>query len=122
MHTTPRHIPPPTPRYSANHVCPVQVRLQHSSPTAARGNPAYDEPPATTPHDRPEFAPRPPSKLARPPAGGRTFIFSLAFMVLIEEEEKLCRFCFEGEEEGELLSPCNCKSGQQYVHLKCLRR
>ena len=38
-----------------------------------------------------------------------------------EEDEKLCRFCFE-EEEGELIAPCACKGGQKYVHLSCLRR
>ena len=26
-----------------------------------------------------------------------------------EGEEKLCRYCFDGEEEGPLISPCNCK-------------
>ena len=39
-----------------------------------------------------------------------------------EEEEALCRYCFDGEEYGELLSPCDCKGGQKYVHLDCLRR
>ena len=37
-------------------------------------------------------------------------------------EEKLCRYCFDGEEEGELISPCACKGGQKWVHLDCLRR
>eukprot|EP00929_Paragymnodinium_shiwhaense_P121691 TRINITY_DN9403_c0_g1_i1.p1 TRINITY_DN9403_c0_g1~~TRINITY_DN9403_c0_g1_i1.p1 ORF type:complete len:720 (+),score=154.78 TRINITY_DN9403_c0_g1_i1:36-2162(+) len=36
-------------------------------------------------------------------------------------EEKQCRFCFEGEEAGELISPCQCSGGQRYVHLSCLR-
>ena len=41
-----------------------------------------------------------------------------------EDDEKLCRFCFDGEndEDGELVAPCDCKSGQKWVHLKCLRR
>ena len=39
-----------------------------------------------------------------------------------EEEERLCRFCFDGEEEGELVAPCACKSGQRWVHLECLRK
>ena len=39
-----------------------------------------------------------------------------------EEDEKLCRYCFEGTEAGELISPCACKGGQKYVHLECLRR
>jgi len=34
----------------------------------------------------------------------------------------MCRYCFEGEEAGELLSPCACKGGQRWVHLECLRR
>eukprot|EP00403_Amphidinium_massartii_P001521 CAMPEP_0178374594 /NCGR_PEP_ID=MMETSP0689_2-20121128/2457_1 /TAXON_ID=160604 /ORGANISM="Amphidinium massartii, Strain CS-259" /LENGTH=582 /DNA_ID=CAMNT_0019994569 /DNA_START=1 /DNA_END=1746 /DNA_ORIENTATION=+ len=37
------------------------------------------------------------------------------------EEERICRYCFEGEEEGELISPCNCTGGQKFVHLTCLR-
>ena len=39
-----------------------------------------------------------------------------------EEDEVLCRYCFEGPEAGELLSPCECKGGQKWVHLSCLRR
>ena len=40
-----------------------------------------------------------------------------------EEEEALCRFCFEGPEEGKMLSGiCACAGGQKYVHLDCLRR
>eukprot|EP00873_Tetraselmis_striata_P014652 jgi/Tetstr1/434916/TSEL_023913.t1 len=38
------------------------------------------------------------------------------------EEEALCRYCFEGREDGELISPCDCAGGQRYVHLACLRR
>ena len=37
--------------------------------------------------------------------------------------EKMCRYCFCGTEEGnELISPCNCKGFQKWVHLECLRR
>lgn len=39
-----------------------------------------------------------------------------------EEDERICRYCFEGEEEGDLISPCKCAGGQKYVHLKCLRQ
>ena len=39
-----------------------------------------------------------------------------------ESEEPMCRYCFEGADEGELLSPCKCSGGQKYVHLDCLRR
>jgi hypothetical protein len=39
-----------------------------------------------------------------------------------EEDEKVCRYCFDDESYGPLLSPCNCKGGQKYVHLSCLRR
>ena len=38
------------------------------------------------------------------------------------EKEKMCRYCFDGEEDGELISPCACKGGQKFVHLNCLRR
>jgi len=44
------------------------------------------------------------------------------------EESKRCRFCFEpsseveGEQSGELISPCACKGTQQYVHKSCLAR
>ena len=39
------------------------------------------------------------------------------------DEEKICRYCFGDEnEEGGLISPCECKGGQKYVHLSCLRR
>lgn len=40
-----------------------------------------------------------------------------------EEDEKVCRYCFDGDEDnGPLISPCNCSGGQKWVHLKCLRR
>jgi len=38
------------------------------------------------------------------------------------DDEDICRYCFEGQEAGELISPCNCMGGQKYVHLSCLRR
>ena len=38
------------------------------------------------------------------------------------EDEEMCRYCFEGSEEGELISPCKCQGGQKRVHLSCLRR
>lgn len=42
---------------------------------------------------------------------------------LAANEEKICRYCFGDEnEEGGLISPCECKGGQKYVHLSCLRR
>ena len=42
---------------------------------------------------------------------------------IIEEDEgeRMCRYCFDGEEEGELIAPCACKGGQRWVHLECLR-
>jgi len=39
-----------------------------------------------------------------------------------EDEEALCRYCFENSDDGELISPCKCLGGQKFVHLKCLRR
>ena len=38
------------------------------------------------------------------------------------EEERLCRYCFEGGSAGELVAPCACRGGQKWVHLSCLRR
>lgn len=40
---------------------------------------------------------------------------------MAEAEEQMCRFCFEGPDAGELISPCRCAGGQKYVHLSCLR-
>jgi hypothetical protein len=39
-----------------------------------------------------------------------------------DEEEKICRYCFENEDSENLISPCACKGGQKYVHSSCLRR
>ena len=39
-----------------------------------------------------------------------------------DDDDELCRYCFEGREEGELISPCKCDGGQKFVHLACLRR
>uniref|UniRef100_A0A061RWY6 Protein involved in mrna turnover and stability n=1 Tax=Tetraselmis sp. GSL018 TaxID=582737 RepID=A0A061RWY6_9CHLO len=36
-------------------------------------------------------------------------------------DDDICRYCFEGRDEGELISPCKCSGGQKYVHLNCLR-
>ena len=41
---------------------------------------------------------------------------------MMEDDEKLCRYCFDGEDEGPLISPCNCRGDQKWVHLQCLRR
>mmetsp|Transcript_44422 Transcript_44422/g.96563 ORF Transcript_44422/g.96563 Transcript_44422/m.96563 type:complete len:462 (-) Transcript_44422:272-1657(-) len=40
----------------------------------------------------------------------------------MDEEERMCRYCFDGDEDGELISPCKCSGGQQFVHLRCLRQ
>ena len=37
-----------------------------------------------------------------------------------DSDERMCRYCFD--DEGPLISPCNCKGGQAFVHLSCLRR
>lgn len=39
-----------------------------------------------------------------------------------EEDEPMCRYCFGGEEDGPLISPCRCKGDQKFVHMSCLRR
>lgn len=33
-------------------------------------------------------------------------------------EDKICRYCFEGEDEGELISPCNVcgEAYMKYIH------
>ena len=38
-----------------------------------------------------------------------------------DEDEEICRYCFSGVEDGELITPCDCRGGQKYVHLECLR-
>jgi hypothetical protein len=43
-------------------------------------------------------------------------------MMEMDDDEKMCRYCFEGEEAGPLISPCACRGGQKWVHLACLRR
>jgi len=40
----------------------------------------------------------------------------------IEENEQLCRYCFDGPEDEPLISPCDCRGDQKYVHISCLRR
>ena len=39
-----------------------------------------------------------------------------------DDEDELCRYCFDGDDFGPLISPCNCKGGQKWVHLSCVRR
>jgi len=41
-----------------------------------------------------------------------------------EDSELTCRICFENkyENEEELIHPCLCKGGSQYVHRSCLHR
>lgn len=36
-----------------------------------------------------------------------------------EFEEKICRYCFDGEESGELISPCKCIGGSFLFYLLC---
>lgn len=40
----------------------------------------------------------------------------------VEVEEHICRYCFDDESAGELISPCECKGDQKYVHVECLHR
>jgi len=47
---------------------------------------------------------------------------TLAEEASAQPEEKNCRYCFEGEDAGELIAPCACSGGQRWVHLSCLRR
>lgn len=39
-----------------------------------------------------------------------------------EEDDRICRFCFDGAAEGELVAPCSCAGGQKWVHLACLHK
>ena len=39
-----------------------------------------------------------------------------------DADAPLCRYCFSGEEDGPLISPCACKGGQKFVHVECLRK
>lgn len=38
------------------------------------------------------------------------------------DSDLACRFCFEGEERGQLLAPCKCTGSQRWVHSLCLAR
>jgi len=109
--------------------------MEESAIAACTGSPSRDaEQPAGT-------APPPPDPAATPaapgvaadtdaeqPAGATTAppdpaTASAAPGVAADtDDEKLCRYCFDGEEFGELLSPCACAGGQKWVHLACLRR
>lgn len=37
-----------------------------------------------------------------------------------EENEDMCRICFEGKSAGRLISPCTCRGSSKYVHSACL--
>ena len=37
-----------------------------------------------------------------------------------EEDERICRVCFCGEEAGRLFVPCRCRGSMKYVHPHCL--
>jgi len=39
-----------------------------------------------------------------------------------EEDDRMCRICHAGEDEGKLISPCKCKGSIKYVHIDCLDR
>ena len=40
----------------------------------------------------------------------------------LNDDERICRICFEGEsKDNELIHPCLCKGTQKYIHLKCLQ-
>lgn len=46
---------------------------------------------------------------------------SLKYNLSDEEDENICRICFEGEtKENELIRPCKCKGTQKYIHKSCL--
>jgi len=37
-------------------------------------------------------------------------------------EESICRICLSPEQPSNLVSPCNCKGTQKYVHRECLSK
>lgn len=39
-----------------------------------------------------------------------------------DDDEFVCRICFEEDDESNLISPCNCIGSQKYIHLECLNR
>jgi len=38
------------------------------------------------------------------------------------DEEKICRYCFEGESVAKLISPCDCKGSAGYIHKQCVTK
>ena len=36
------------------------------------------------------------------------------------DSDQKCRICFEGGQQGELISPCSCRGTQKFVHRSCL--
>lgn len=40
----------------------------------------------------------------------------------VGSEPPCCRFCFDTQPLGDLVSPCKCGGTQRYVHLSCLRQ
>jgi len=43
------------------------------------------------------------------------------FMINANNIKKICRVCYEEENESPLISPCKCSGGLRYIHLKCLQ-
>ena len=43
------------------------------------------------------------------------------FMTNAINKKKICRVCYEEENESPLISPCKCSGGLRYIHLKCLQ-
>ncbi|CAF2612039.1 unnamed protein product [Rotaria sp. Silwood2] len=41
-------------------------------------------------------------------------------IALIQNASKLCRICFDNDDQKDLISPCLCRGGSAYVHRKCL--
>ena len=39
-----------------------------------------------------------------------------------EAEEKRCRLCFGGEDDGPLVQPCACRGSVKLIHKHCLER
>jgi len=39
-----------------------------------------------------------------------------------DKEQLNCRYCFNNDIERNLIAPCECKGGQKWVHIECLRK
>ncbi|XP_038609026.1 LOW QUALITY PROTEIN: E3 ubiquitin-protein ligase MARCHF9 [Tachyglossus aculeatus] len=82
-----------------------------------RAGPARRRPPPPPPPPPPPAPPPPPP----PPPGGLDTL-SLSSSLDSGLRTPQCRICFQGPEQGELLSPCRCDGSVRCTHQPCLIR